>query len=151
MAVTCIVYNTFKKKLLSLDNSIDFDDGATVLRAALLGSTYNPSPDTHAFFSDVATWEIPATGNYVAGGELVPDVTVGMDTSGDFAYVDASVVTWTNVTLTARYAVVYKDTGSAATSPLIGFVDFGADQLPSGVNFSIQWNPAAGGGMFSVV
>jgi hypothetical protein len=151
MATPCVLYNQFKKKLLTLTDSIDFDNGATALKVALLAATYLPSPDTHAFFSDVLSHELTGgVGGYTSGGEAVTGVSVGVNTADDFAYVDASAVTWTTVVFVCRYAVLYKDTGNPATSPLIGYVDFGADQTPNGVNFSVQWSPTVSGGMFSI-
>ena len=118
---------------------------------ALLTATYLPSPDTHAFFSDILSHELTGgVGGYTAGGETVTGVSVGVNTADDFAYVDAAAVTWATVVFVCRYAVLYKDTGNPTTSPLIGYVDFGADQTPNGVNFSVQWSPTVSGGMFSI-
>jgi hypothetical protein len=39
--------------------------------------------------------------------------------------------------------VIWKDTGSAATSPLLGYVDFGADETSSGT-FTLQWDATDG-------
>jgi hypothetical protein len=56
---------------------------------------------------------------------------------------DAADVTWSALNKAdVRYAIIYKDTGTAATSPLIGYVDFGATQAPAGVDFIIQWGAA---------
>jgi hypothetical protein len=35
---------------------------------------------------------------------------------------------------------VRKDTGTAATSPLLGYVDFGADVSATGAAFTITWD-----------
>jgi hypothetical protein len=41
---------------------------------------------------------------------------------------DATDPTWTFTALkTFRYAVIYKDTTVSATSPLLGWIDFGGD------------------------
>jgi hypothetical protein len=58
---------------------------------------------------------------------------------------DADDPAWTAVTFTnGRYAIIYKDTGSAATSPLMGYIDFGANQSPSGIDFTIQFDSTDG-------
>jgi len=41
--------------------------------------------------------------------------------------IDAADPSWPASTITARYAVVYKDTGTPSTSPLLCLIDFGAD------------------------
>ncbi len=55
---------------------------------------------------------------------------------------DAADLTWAASTITARYAWLQDATpGSAATNPLIGYVDFGADLASSAGNFTITWHP----------
>jgi hypothetical protein len=43
-------------------------------------------------------------------------------------------------TLTARRAVVYKDTGVAATSPLLAWVDFETDVSATGGPLTVQFD-----------
>jgi hypothetical protein len=56
-------------------------------------------------------------------------------------------VSWPSATFTApnaaRFGAVYDSTpGTAATNPLIGYIDFGADQSPQNGTLSITWNAA---------
>jgi hypothetical protein len=44
---------------------------------------------------------------------------------------------WAASTITARYAVYYKDTGTPATSPLLSLVDFESDQSSVSGTFTI--------------
>lgn len=143
MAVTAVVYNIFKQKKISEADAIDFD--ADTIKVALTTSAYTPNIDTHDFFNDI-TNEVSGTG-YTAGGITLAGKTVNLDTAGDFAYLNANPVTWTTATFTTRYGILYKDTGSAATSPLIGYIDFGADQVSSGGDFTINWASAGSGGV----
>jgi len=53
---------------------------------------------------------------------------------------DADNVTWSNSSITARAAVVYKDSGTAATSWLIYYDDFGADYISLNGDFTVTWN-----------
>ena len=53
---------------------------------------------------------------------------------------DAADVTWASSTITARYGVLYKDTGTSTTSPLIVLVDFGQNESSSNGNFTVQWS-----------
>lgn len=108
------------------------------IKVALTTSTYTPNQDTNAFFSDV-TNEITGTG-YTAGGATLGSPTSTYDTASDQIRLDAADTTWTSSTLTARIAVVYKSTGTGSTSPVIGWVDFGADQSTSSGTLTITWD-----------
>jgi hypothetical protein len=61
---------------------------------------------------------------------------------------DASDFTFLGVTGTFRYLVYLIDTGVAATSPLVAYVDFGADQTATAQNINLTLDPA---GVVSVV
>ena len=60
--------------------------------------------------------------------------------SDGFVVFDADDVAWTTSTLTARYAIIYKSTGTSSTSPLIGYIDFSSDKSSVTGTFTIQWN-----------
>ena len=128
------LYNSAKKKLLQGSIALDTD----TIKVALTTSTYVPSIDNHTFFSDI-TNEVTGTG-YSAGGATLGSVVVTQDNTNDLAYFDAADTVWTTSTITARYAILYKSTGTAATSPLIGYYDFTADKVSDGASFTITWN-----------
>lgn len=130
-----VVYNNFKQKQLNT-NQIAFDTSA--IGVALVLSGYTPDIDTHDFFNDI-TNEASGAG-YTAGGVTLSSTTVILDTTNDKGIFDAADITWSTSTITARGAVLYKRTGTAATSPLIAYFDFGTDQSSSAGNFTIQWN-----------
>ncbi len=73
--------------------------------------------------------------------ETADNTVVWVQFGSAVIWLDAADVTWASSTITARYAAIYKDTGSAATSPLMGWVDFGQDESSSNGNFTIQWSP----------
>jgi hypothetical protein len=129
-----VVYNSFKKKIM--DGSIDLD--TDTIKVALVTSSYSPDIDSHDFFDDV-TNEVTGTG-YTAGGATLGSVTVTADNTDDEGVFDAADTTWSSSTITARGAVIYKSTGTDSTSPLIAYIDFGADKSSSSGNFTIQWN-----------
>lgn len=129
-----VVYNSFKKDIMN--GSIDLD--TDTIKVALVTSTYTPDIDANTKFSDV-TNEVTGTG-YTAGGATLASVTVTADTTNDKGVFDAADVTWTTSTITARGAVIYKSTGTASTSNLVGYVDFGADKTSSAGDFTISWN-----------
>lgn len=108
------------------------------IKVALTTATYVPDQDTHEFFSDV-TNEVSGTG-YTAGGQALASKTVTYTAGTNKTTLDAADTTWSSATITARIAVIYKDTGTASTSPLIAYIDFGSNQSSSNGNFTIQWN-----------
>ena len=119
-----------------MNGSIDLD--TDTIKVALVTSSYTPNQDTHDNFDDV-TNEVTGTG-YTAGGASLANKAVTADTTDNEGVFDADDVTWSSSTITARGAVVYKSTGTASTSPLICYLDFGSDQTSSSGNFTITWN-----------
>ena len=135
MAVTAKYYGKFIQSLLA--GEIDLDT-ATV-KVMICNASYVPDQDTHRYKSDV-TNEVTGAG-YTAGGATVGAVTTSYDsgsnvTSFDGADVAISTVTFSN----GRYAVLYVSTGSDATSPLIGYIDFGENKSLSAGNLAIVWD-----------
>lgn len=89
--------------------------------------------------SDV-TSEVTGTG-YTAGGVAVT-VTVGaVDTTNNRIPLTLTDLTpgWPTATVTAVGAIIYKDTGTAATSKLVQFVDFGATVSSTAAAFNIDF------------
>lgn len=129
-----VIYNSFKKKIM--DGSINL--ASDTIKVALVTSSYTPDQDAHDFFDDV-TNEVTGTG-YTAGGASLTSKTVTADNTDNEGVFDADDVTWSTSTITARAAVIYKSTGTASTSPLIAYIDFGADKTSTAGDFKIQWN-----------
>lgn len=119
---------------------VDWD--ADTIKVSLHTSTYTPNQDTHDFFND-ATNEIAGTG-YTAGGVALVTSAPVYDAASNTLRLDADDASWTTATFTCRIAVVYKDTGTAATSPLLGWVDFGGDESVVSGTFTIQWDGTDG-------
>jgi hypothetical protein len=129
------LYGNFLVK--SLNKEVDFD--SDTIKVALLTSSYTPDQDAHDYFNDVSSNEVSGTG-YTAGGNTLASKTVTYDSANNVIILDAADTTWASSTITARYAVVYGSTGTASTSPLIGYVDFGSDQSSTNGNFTITWD-----------
>lgn len=133
-----VFYDNAKKNLWN--GTIDLD--TNTIKCALVTSSYTPSQASHEFFSDI-TNEVTGTG-YTAGGQALTTKVVSADTSNHRGKFTADNVSWTSSTITARGAVLYKDTGTASTSPLIGYIDFGSDKSSSSGTFTIQWDGTNG-------
>ena len=143
MAATIAIYNYYKKFLLD-GTDIDLDNDT--IKVALCTSDYTPDIDNHDYFDDI-TDELSG-GGYTAGGKTLSNVSLSIDTANDKVKFDADDVTWTDLTATnVRYAIIYKDTGTASTSPLIAYVDFGEDKTFSNADLKITWSA---NGIFTV-
>lgn len=116
----------------------DIDFVNDTIKIALTTSSYTPNQDTHDYFDDV-TNEVSGTG-YTAGGATLATKAINLDTANNTIELDAADVTWGTSTITARYAVVYKDTGTASTSPLISYIDFGTDESSVAADFTITFH-----------
>lgn len=130
------VYSALKTGLVNGDINL----GADTLKVILVSSAYVPNIDTHEDYADI-TNEIATGGGYTAGGQALSGVAILTDLPNDRAALDANDVTWSASTITAaRGAVIYKDTGTPATSKLITYIDFGTDKSSSGGDFTIAWD-----------
>lgn len=132
------IYNSFLTRQTN-GNAIDLDDNSTTtIKVALTTSSYTPNQDTHDFFDDI-TNEVSATG-YTTGGAALTTRTITQDDTNNGVKFDGDDVSWTSSDITARYAVIYKSTGTASTSALIALIDFGSNYTSVGGTFQITWN-----------
>lgn len=128
------VYPLFKQALLSGTPSINMTSD-TIKVAIVRGYTYSAA---HDFYDDI-------TG--IGGGTIVgTPQTLGSKvfTNGVF---DAADPTFTAVASGAACAhlVIYKDTGTGSTSPLIALIDTatGLPVTPNGSDITIAFDPGA--------
>jgi len=141
MAVTAKVYN---KAITSLANK-EIDWSSDTIKVTLHTNAYTPSQTAHQYQSDL-TNEVAAGGGYTTGGQTLTNKTEAF--AGQVKKFDADDVTWAASTITAHYAVIADTTpGTAATNPLIAYVDFGADVVSTGGAFTITWDA---NGIFTV-
>jgi hypothetical protein len=136
MAVTANFYGNFFAGMFSTTAARRVDWATDTIKVMLTTSTYTPDQDAHDFVNDV-TNEISGTG-YTAGGQALTTKTVTYDSATNETRLDADDPSWTSATITTRRAVYYKDTGTAATSPVVCWVDFGADQSVTAGTFTIS-------------
>jgi hypothetical protein len=130
------LYGKFIQK--AFNKEVDWD--SDTIKVALLTSSYTPDQDAHDYFDDVSAAEVTGTG-YTAGGNTLGSKTVTYDAATNVIVLDAADLTWASSTITARYAVVYDDSGATAgAKALIGYVDFASDQSSTSGNFTITWD-----------
>ena len=122
------IYPKYKEALLGGLSNIDMD-GGTVKAALVDTGTYTYS-SAHDFFNDVS--------GVVGTPQAIANTTV---TNGLF---DGDNVTYTAVTGNSVEAIIiYIDTGNAATSRLVEYLDTGVTGLPvtpNGGDITITWN-----------
>jgi hypothetical protein len=128
MAITQGIANSFKQELMLAVH--DFRAiGGDAFKIALYTPAANLGPATTAY---TASNEVTSP-NYTAGGAALTNL--GTALSGSTAFLDFADVTFTNVTLTTRGALIYNTTPSAAdnnnvalTNPAVCVLDFGGDK-----------------------
>lgn len=128
------LYNSYNKDVI--DGNIVL--GSDSFKILLVTNAYTPSSDSDEKRSDV-TNEITG-GGYPAGGVALSNVTVTRDDANDVVRFDADDAVFSALTNTFRGAVIYKDTGAAATDNLLIYLDFGSDQTSNGGDATINFN-----------
>ena len=121
----------------AFNKEVDWD--SDTIKVALVSSAYTPNQDGHDYWDDVVTNEVAGTG-YTAGGKTLTGKTVTYDAGTNTVKFDADDASWPNSTITARYAVVYDDSGATAgQKALIAYFDFTTDRASSNGEFVIRW------------
>lgn len=126
------LYGKGKEKLLSSTSSISVD--TDTIKAALVSSAYAPNLSTDEFYSTISA--------HVLGTPVTltsKTLTLGVFDAADptFAAVAAGS--------TAKFVVLYKDTGLAASSPLLIVLDTitGFPYATNGGDILITWDNGA--------
>lgn len=123
------IYPKYKEALISGGSNVNLSSG-TVKVALVDTGTYTYSA-SHDFYDDVSA-------AVVGTPQTIGSKTV---TSGTF---DGADVTFSAVSGSSVEAlVIYVDSGSAATSPLVAYIDTSVTGLPvtpNGGDISIVWN-----------
>ena len=143
MAVTAFWYGKSLEGQYGTTSARRVDWATDTIKAALCTSSFTPAQDTQDFYDDL-TNEVANGNGYTTGGETLGTKSVNYDASTNVMSLRAATTSWTSATFTCRYAVVYKDTGSGGTSPLLGYVDFGGNEQVSSGTFSIAWDATDG-------
>jgi hypothetical protein len=135
MAVTAKLYGQAPLKFANKE--IDWD--TDTIKVALCTSSYTPNQDTHEYYDDL-TNEVANGNGYTTGGATLANASASYTADGNIDKFDGDDVVWSDSSITARYAVIYCDTGTASTSALIGYIDFGEDKVSASGSFTITWD-----------
>ena len=130
------LYGLAKQSFISQSPSIDLDSNTIKAALVISGYTANTATNGHQYFSSVGT-------NSVATATLASKTVVG----GVF---DAADVTFSavaaNTAISINQIVIYQDTGTASTSPLIAVIDSASSGLPitpNGGDITVSWDNGA--------
>ena len=127
------VYDKSREKFLVGDLSWRDD----TIKAVLVTSAYAPNKATHEFLSTITAAQQVATSPALTAKTWAAGVADAADTV--FAAVAAGKV--------GAAVVVVKDTGNAATSPVIAYIDSASSGLPvtpNGGDINLIWGNVAG-------
>lgn len=94
------------------------------IKLKYMSTSYTPNVTTENWLSDVSASE--AAG---APTETLTTVDVRIDTGNTRVEVDADDVSEASITTTTNKFIIYKDTGTASTSPLIACIDIAEGTL----------------------
>lgn len=122
------LYTKYKESMLSLNPSVDLD--TDTIKVALVTASYSANMSTDQYYSSVSA-------NVVGTPGTLASKTI---TNGVF---DAADLTFTAVSGSqVTQIVIYKDTGSGASSPLIARIDAatGLPVTPNGGDITITWD-----------
>ena len=133
MAITQAMCTSFKKELLEAVHNFKNSGGST-FNIALYTSSATLSASTTAY---TTSNEVSGT-NYTAKGTSL--TRVDPTTSSTTAFTDFADATFSNVTVTARGALIFND--SASGDPAVCVLDFGAVKTSTSGTFTITF-PAA--------
>lgn len=133
MAITQAMCTSFKVALLN--GEMDFSSDTTqTFKIALYTSAATLDASTTAYST---TNEVTGTG-YTAGGNTLT-ISTNPTSTGTTAFLDFADTTWTDATITARGALIYK---SGGTNPAVAVLDFGADKTSTAGDFQVQFPTA---------
>ena len=133
MAITQAMATSFKVQILGGD--FDFSSGTSdTFKIALFTSAATLSAATTAYSTSN---EVSGTG-YTAGGNTLT-ISTNPTSTGTTAFLDFVDTTFTNATITARGALIYKSGGG---DPAVAVLDFGSDKTSTAGDFTIVF-PAA--------
>lgn len=129
------IFNEFLLALATQNLDLETDS----IRVALFPEAYTANRDTHQFWSNISASQCTGAG-YTAGGKLLTGASLAKLDASDSVRFLGDDVSWIESTITARYAVLYQDTGDPATSVLIAAIDFGSSKSSVNGTFTVEWN-----------
>jgi hypothetical protein len=126
------LYNHFKTNLCSGNINL----GTANIMLMLVSGAYTFS-HSHANTGSI-TAQVSSP-NYTPGGKKIDNTSIKIDSVDNEAVLSGSPVTFSTITCSPSYGIVYVSGATTATSYLIGQLDFGA-QTVTAADFTVNWN-----------
>tara|TARA_R100001086_G_scaffold146502_1_gene77506 strand:- start:614 stop:1057 length:444 start_codon:yes stop_codon:yes gene_type:complete len=134
MAITTnAICNSFKKELLEGKHNFAYASPSSVFKLAMYLSTATLCKSTTSFTTSGQT-SSPA--GYTSGGKALVKPNPSTSVASNVAIVDFNDLSFTNVTLTARGALIYNTSNSNSA---VAVLDFGSDKTATAGTFTIQF------------
>jgi len=144
MAASARAYGNMLAKVFGSTSTDKVDWVNDTINVALMGAGYTPNVDNDIHWSDISGNEIAAGGGYTAGGVALATKSVVYDSTAHAARLKAATSQWLSSTISYRYAVVYKSTGTPSTSLLLGYFDPGGTEQDTNGTLQIIWDATNG-------
>jgi len=142
-----VICNVFKEHLLKGNHNFSASGGDTY-KLALYTSSKTVSASAITGYNDTNEAANASGSGYTAAGNTLTNNGVTGSSSTSIVFADFADTSFTTVSTTARYALIYQSSGGAATAGLatdsaVCMLDFGGDFTTTAGTFTIQF-PAAG-------
>lgn len=134
-------------KFNSFGRAIAKNDLDTVsFKAMFMATSYTPDPDAHVYVSDISASRASGT------TDLSTTLTINVDNTDNRTEFDFSDLVTGTITATTNGVVIYIDTGVAATSELLCYVDLesGGTQTTFSVVSGVLTATVSANGIFSI-
>ncbi len=129
MAITTVAPNSAK-----LDFAKGIHDAGDVYKIALYTESATLGKATRVYS---AVNEVPDSGTYVAGGQILTGYSAGLD--GDAAIIDWNDPVWLSATIAAAGALIYN---SSKSNKAVAILDFGGVIASTNGTFLVTLPPA---------
>ena len=141
------ICNVFKEHLLKGNHNFSASGGNTYKLALYTSSLTVSDGSSVTGYSTTNEASNSAGSGYTAAGNTLTNNGVTGSSSTSTVFADFADTSWTSVSTTARYAVIYQSSGGAATAgaatdSAVCVLDFGGDFTTSAGTLTIQF-PAA--------
>jgi hypothetical protein len=116
-------------------------------KVMLMVSAYAFNQDLHNSRADVVANEVATGAGYTARGATLVTKSVTYDATLNRTRLFSDPTFWTppaGQSLTARHAIIYKDSSTDASSWLMGYIDLGVSVTATGSPLTLSWDVTDG-------
>lgn len=140
-----VIYDKFKQLQLGISGGTPVNLATDTIKCMLVTSSYTPTIASDQFASTPQANEVSTGTAYSAGGPTISGESVSAPSSDTVTFSCSNIAIAQDASTgftTARYAVLYKSTGTMSTSPLIAYADLGGNKSNQGGSLTLQIDAA---------